>query len=133
MSDKFMSTPYEQPADNCVAFMRIAVSDIARAQEFYSKVFGWIFQEQPYKPTIVIFKTGGQVMGSLHVRDGADRSRDAVLNYIKVADVAETLKKVAEAGGQVVTEKWTEGNHTDMGEFEDTEGNCWGLLHWLLP
>ncbi|KIO24624.1 hypothetical protein M407DRAFT_244374, partial [Tulasnella calospora MUT 4182] len=70
-------------------------------------------------------------MGSLHQHKDAGAKAPAVLNYIKVAGVDETLKKVVEAGGKVVEEKWTEGNHTDMGTFEDTEGNLVGLLHWL--
>ncbi|KIO24620.1 hypothetical protein M407DRAFT_25960 [Tulasnella calospora MUT 4182] len=131
MSD-FMSLPYDKPADNCVAFMRISVSDIDRAEKFYSTVFGWVFQSKRYQSTISVFKTGGQVMGSLHEHKDAGTKAPAVLNYIKVASVEETLKKVVEAGGKVVEEKWTEGNHTDMGTFEDTEGNLVGLLHWLM-
>jgi uncharacterized protein len=132
MSD-FSSTAYIKPADNCVAFMRIAVKDLDRAQRFYSSVFGWVFQEESYQTNIRMFKTGGQVMGGLHKRDDdAGAKPAAILNYIKVADVAHTLTKVVEAGGKVVEEMWTEGNHTDMGQFEDTEGNVIGLLHWLL-
>ncbi|KAG8911565.1 hypothetical protein FRC00_006241 [Tulasnella sp. 408] len=131
MSD-FMSLPYEKPADNCVAFMRIYVSDIDRAEKFYSTVFGWVFQSQRYQSTISVFKTGGQVMGSLHQNKDAGTKAPSILNYIKVASVEETLKKVGEAGGKVVEEKWTEGGHTDMGTFEDSEGNLVGLLHWLM-
>ena len=134
--NKFMSTPYEAPANNCVAFMRLMVDDIARAKSFYEQVFGWIFQSEAYKPTILVFKTGGQVMGAMHLRDsGAGPAAGASLPiqiYIKVEDVAATLKKVEEAGGKVITDKFNEGGHTDMGEVEDSEGNRIGLLRWLM-
>ncbi|KAG8917779.1 hypothetical protein FRC01_002215 [Tulasnella sp. 417] len=131
MSD-FMSIPYEKPPDNCVAFMRIRVSDMDRAEKFYSTVFGWVFQTERHKPTITVFMTGGQVIGSLHKHDDAGTKDPSVLSYIKVANVEETLKKVVEAGGKVVEEKWTEGDHTDMGTFEDTEGNLMGVLYWFV-
>jgi uncharacterized protein len=129
--NKFMSTPYDKPADDCVAFMQIAVTDLPRAQKFYEDVFGWIFST-PYKPTVIVFKTGGQVMGALHVREDSGGVRPAILNYIKVADITATLEKVAAAGGEVIKEKWTEGGHTEMGEFQDPDGNTFGVLHWLM-
>lgn len=134
MADKFKSMPYDKPADNCVAFIQIFVRDLARAQAFYEAVFGWTFQSEAYAPTITVFKTGGQVLGALHVRDTepvADK-QPSILTFVKVADVAATLEIAREAGGKVVKEKWTEENHTDMGELEDTEGNRLGLLHWLM-
>jgi uncharacterized protein len=128
----FNTMPYEQPSDNCVAFMRISTADLARAQKFYSEVFDWTFQDPAYLPTIRVFKTGGQVMGALHQRDDAGSKPSPIVNYIKVADVDETLKKAVAAGGKVVKEKFNEGGHSDLAEFEDTEGNTLGLLHWHM-
>jgi predicted enzyme related to lactoylglutathione lyase len=127
-----MAESYQQPPDNCVAFMRIAVKDMERAQKFYAAVFGWAFHAEAYTPNVRVFQTGGQVMGAIHKMPEDAGSKPAILNYVKVADVAAALEKVAAAGGKVVEEKWNEGGHTDMGQFEDTEGNLVGLLHWTM-
>lgn len=131
---------YNHPPANGIAFTRILVRDLDRAQSFYSSVFGWRFMEpQPNFPRI--FFTGGEVMGGLHLlspdsdaSSGAGQTRNGagqrVVDYIMVADVDETLNKVVENGGTVTKDKFTEGDHTELAEFE-FEGVVHGVLRWL--
>jgi predicted enzyme related to lactoylglutathione lyase len=53
-----------------------------------------------------------------------------VVDYIVVSDVDETLKKAIENGGKVTRDKFTEGDHTELAEFE-FEGVVHGVLRWL--
>ncbi|KAB5527945.1 hypothetical protein GE09DRAFT_1228851 [Coniochaeta sp. 2T2.1] len=113
--------------------MRIFARDLDRSQAFYSAVFGWRFMEpQPNFPRI--FFTGGEVMGGLHLHDHAgsdtDSGRQRVVNFVLVDDVDETLEKVRRNGGRVLVEKFTEGDHTELAEFE-FEGVVMGVLRWL--
>jgi len=125
---------YKPPGDNCFAFTVIHVSDLDRAQKFFTDVFGWKFRT----PGPRIFMTGGDVMGTLSLKPvpaaGEDRKPHGhgAVNYIKVQNIDDSIAKLVEAGGKVVKAKWTEGNHTELAEFEDTEGNLHGLLHWLI-
>ena len=67
------------------------------------------------------------------VEDGAAPRKTgdgAILLYLRVQDIEETLAKATSAGGVVVREKWVEGGHTQLGEFRDTEGNLVGVLTW---
>ncbi|OIW25596.1 hypothetical protein CONLIGDRAFT_499979 [Coniochaeta ligniaria NRRL 30616] len=129
---------YNKPPPNGIAFTRILVRDFDGAQSFYASVFGWRFMDpQPNFPRI--FFTGGEVMGGLHLLSSpADDSaggekegvKQRVVDYIMVSDVDETLKKVIENGGTVTKEKFTEGDHTELAEFE-FEGVVHGVLRWL--
>ncbi|KAB5585084.1 hypothetical protein GE09DRAFT_1069309 [Coniochaeta sp. 2T2.1] len=134
---------YHHPPTNSPAFMRISVRDLDRSQAFYSAVFGWRFmQPQPNFPRI--FFTGGEVMGGLHLHnhagidtdsgdgaeDGTSRQRQTVVNFVLVDDVEETLEKARQNGGRVLVEKFTEGDHTELAEFE-FEGVVMGVLRWL--
>jgi predicted enzyme related to lactoylglutathione lyase len=125
---------YKHPPVNCVAFTRIMVDDLDRAQAFFSSVFGWHFLYAPSEGPRVC-TTGGDVMSGLHLRQpsGTQESfkNPGVVNYVMVDDVDATLKRLVEAGGKITKEKWTEGGHTELAEFEDTEGNLHGVLHWL--
>jgi predicted enzyme related to lactoylglutathione lyase len=135
MSDSTSSErpAYKGPAYNCVAFTRIAVQDKDRAQAFFEAVFGWNFMKaQPNFPRI--FFTGGEVMGGLHQASSTAANEEqsgSVVNYILVEDVDATLTKVVEAGGKVHKAKFMEGDHSELAEFIDTEGNLHGLLHWV--
>ena len=74
-------------------------------------------------------------MGTLSLKPvsaAGENGKPGVVNYIKVQNIDDIIAKIVEAGGKVVKAKWTEGNHTELAEFEDTEGNLHGLLHWLI-
>lgn len=143
-------TKYKRPPPNGIAFTRILARDLDRAQAFYSSVFGWHFID-PAPGFPRIFFTGGEVMGGLHLlspsppatdddasagEEGKGKDEDnvkvkqRVVDYIMVSDVDETLRKVVENGGTVTVEKFTEGNHTELAEFE-FDGVVHGVLKWL--
>lgn len=61
-----------------------------------------------------------------------NRQVKGIVISLMVEDVAATLEKVRSEGGKVVDEMKVEGNHTELGRFEDTEGNVVGVLRWLI-
>jgi predicted enzyme related to lactoylglutathione lyase len=125
---------YSKPSTGSFCFATIPVSDAARAQAFYSAVFGWTFWTPPGSSTTV-FHTGGEVMGTLSIRSQLSSQlapAGGITLYTLVDDVDATVKKVVESGGTVEKEKFVEGGHTEMALFRDTEGNTGGILHWLF-
>jgi predicted enzyme related to lactoylglutathione lyase len=141
MADSKATTPatstsppfkYQKPASNCACFVTIPVTEVPRAQKFYSSVFEWNFWTAPGS-SVTIFHTGGDLMGRLsHREESQINSGSGITLYILVEDIDVTLKKVVEAGGSVEKSKFEEGGHTEMALFRDTEGNLSGVLRWLI-
>jgi uncharacterized protein len=126
---------HKRPSPGAFAFTTIPAHDIPRAQKFYASAFNWIFWAAP--GGVTIFNNGGEVMGRIRsasegTAGGEKGGKDGIVLYVLVEDVDETVKKIGEAGGEIVKAKWVEGNHTEMAEFRDTEGNRMGVLRWLM-
>jgi predicted enzyme related to lactoylglutathione lyase len=116
---------------------------VPRAQKFYETVFGWKFmdhQDRGYAPDkLSIFRVPGlpTLMGGIGKVEGegkvkGEREGEGVLIYLMVESVKECLVRVEKEGGTVSKGMWVEGDHTELGEFRDTEGNLVGVLKWLI-
>jgi predicted enzyme related to lactoylglutathione lyase len=119
---------------NPVMHFQIPVAKMARAQEFYEKVFGWHILAPPgmegqyhLATTVPTGDNGptepGGVNGGLAVGGGEWQA----WLVIGVDSIDEHVKKIKAAGGKVVAEK---RSVLDMGfyaEVGDTEGNVIGL------
>ncbi|KAH6665158.1 Glyoxalase/Bleomycin resistance protein/Dihydroxybiphenyl dioxygenase [Halenospora varia] len=128
------------PAINSPAWFRIPASDVARAQAFYSTIFGWNFSmpnpAYPSNKFMAFTIPGAGMMGGIALDEDTVETRLArgggVMIYLKVEDVGKTLEKVVENGGKVAQERIIEGGHTELASFRDTEGNLMGVLRWLI-
>jgi predicted enzyme related to lactoylglutathione lyase len=57
----------------------------------------------------------------------------SVIHYFAVEDMAVALNKVVKAGGKTVGEPWKERDEmARFALFEDTEGNVFGLIQYLM-
>jgi len=56
-----------------------------------------------------------------------------VINYVAVEDIAVALNAVRLAGGKTVVQPWMERDEmARFALFEDTEGNVFGLIQYLM-
>jgi uncharacterized protein len=110
-----------------VVHFEIPADDTERANEFYAGVFGWDmkqFGDQDYwfantgDPNVP--GINGAVMKRKH-------PQQPVVNSISVPSVDDYVKKVTEAGGQIVVPKFTVAGAGYLAFFKDTEGNIFGL------
>lgn len=112
---------------NTVVWFEIPVTDIARATAFYSKVMNCKMETAEMGPTkMAIFPGSGQesVHGALVQGPGYTPSATGPLLYMNGGtDLSSALAKVAPAGGKVVQEKMSIGQHGFCAIFMDTEGN----------
>jgi predicted enzyme related to lactoylglutathione lyase len=84
---------------NPICHWELMVNDVARAREFYGRVFDWTFSAA--SPEYTMIDTGTPPGGGMMVRPPA--APMAALNtYFGVADIDATLREVVEAGGQVI-------------------------------
>ena len=102
-TDTLAGTPDTKadPTINTVTWWEIPVVDLTAAEAFYGPVFGWTFA--PFGEGFrAISGPTGQMIGGLVT--GVDTSSAGGARiYVNVQDITETLAKVTEAGGTVVT------------------------------
>ena len=124
--------------DHTVIHFEIPATDIQKAINFYTELFGWKIEKTPgmeyYIVTTVPMDEKGNLLrpgvnGGLYKKE---QPQQQSLNYIYVESVEEYSKKVTALGGQIVVAK-TE--IPGMGWFaiaKDPDGNVFGLFE-VIP
>ena len=108
---------FEIPADN-----------VKRAKKFYEKAFGWKISD-PWNMNYFFVETKKKgeegINGGLMQRK---EPRQPFMNYIGVASIDASLKKVKSAGGTICMPKTEIGSNMGwIAAFQDTEGNVMGF------
>jgi len=108
-----------RPGD--VSYLRIAAPDPARSASFYSAAFGWTI-----RPGSTAFADGtGHLIGHF-MPDLPVAGEAGVVPYVYVPDIDETLGRVREAGGEVTTPPYPEGDLW-VAMTRDPAGNAIGV------
>lgn len=102
----------DAPADvGRIQRVELTVADADAAQDFYRQVVGWTVQPTPMEDgaarydDYTLLGAGGAPAGAIRHARGANAGLPPVwLLYLAVADLAESLGRVADAGGEVVRE-----------------------------
>jgi uncharacterized protein len=106
-----------------ICYIEIPATDVARSSVFYSRVFGWTIRQRGDGAT-AFDDTTGNVSGAW-VTGRAPQS-PGLMVYVMVADAETTVKKLTEAGGEIV-----QPIGGDPGEitarFRDPAGNVIGI------
>jgi predicted enzyme related to lactoylglutathione lyase len=124
---------------NKVTHFEIVATDIARAKEFYAKVFDWKFekwegaQDEYWMVLTVPAGTPGAINGGLRKEMGTDvKERTTSVNgfvcTIEVSDIDDILTKVTINGGEILMPKSDMPGVGDMAACLDSEGNMFSLL-----
>jgi predicted enzyme related to lactoylglutathione lyase len=109
-----------------ISYLRIPAADPKRAAAFYEAVFGWKVDADRDDPS---FEDGtGHVIGHIH-GDMEVAGEAGIRPYVYVESVPDTLERIAEHGGEVVTPPYAEGD-LSVAAFRDPEGNVVGI--WQL-
>lgn len=106
-----------------VEHFEIPADDVARAQAFYGKVFGFTFED--WGDGNIMLHTGSDdgINGDIHQRGPV--AHPTVV--ISVEDLEETIAAVAEGGGELVGEIQSMGETARYAYVKDSEGNVIGL------
>ena len=120
---------------NKVVHFEIPFDDKARARKFYSETFDWKLTEMP-EMNYVMAQTAAVDENQMPKEPGAingglfQRPKEAPhpVLYVAVASVEETLTKVQQAGGKVVTPRTPIPGMGAYGRIADPEGNVIGLF-----
>jgi predicted enzyme related to lactoylglutathione lyase len=108
-----------------ITHIDIPVADVQRATEFYGSLFGWDINEYPGFEGYPMWRAPNQVSGGgLAPRsEGFTQPRSTV----EVDSIDDTLTKVSELGGEVLTPKSPIDETSWWAVFRDLDGNEIGL------
>ena len=119
-----------------VVHFEIPAKDVKRASAFYTKAFGWNFNQFPgfeywSAGTTMSDKDGrpttpGAINGGMG-KKGVMAPKEVTVT-ISVADIDAALAKVKKLGGRMTGKKTPVGDMGFSAYFEDTEGNVIGLF-----
>ena len=112
-----------------VVHFEIATDSPERAVQFYSEVFGWKIQKWGGPEDYWLCTTGDAEQPGI---DGALMRRSkpgwTTVNTIEVPSLDDSIARIVEAGGKVVSPKETIPGVGDFAYCQDTEGNAFGIL-----
>jgi predicted enzyme related to lactoylglutathione lyase len=108
-----------RPGD--VSYLRIAAPDPARSAAFYSGAFGWKIRNDNSAFEDATGHIIGHFMTDLPVAGEA-----GVVPYVYVQDIDKVLALVPEAGGEVTTQPYPEGDLW-VAMTRDPAGNAVGI------
>lgn len=93
----------------CIAWLDLTVADAVTTRDFYAAVIGWTVEDVPmgqgpaaYADFNMLGEAGTAAAGVCHARDVNLGLPPVWLLYLPVGDLAESLRRVREEGGQVI-------------------------------
>lgn len=110
-----------------VNWFEIPVADMPRAIKFYSTIFQITFDSNELGGSEMAFfpsdETEQGSTGTLIKYQSYIPSHQGALVYFSVPEINEVVPRIASAGGKVINEKMSIGEHGFVAHFEDSEGN----------
>ena len=107
-----------------ICYLEIPAIDIARASEFYGKVFGWKIRQRG--DGSVAFDDGvGEVSGTW-VLGRPPQAGPGILTYIMVDNAEATVETIVANGGEIVQPVGADAPEITA-RFRDPAGNVMGI------
>lgn len=112
-----------------VIHFELTADNLERANEFYSKVFGWKINKWDGPIEYWLVSTDG---GNEHGINGAIMKREdpntSTINTIDVPNLLDYMNSIKKNGGTVLTDKITVSGVGYFAYCKDTEGNTFGIM-----
>ena len=108
-----------------ITHIDIPVSDMARAQGFYSTLFGWEIAEPPGFEGYPMWRAPNQISGGGLAPRGEGFTQPR--SYVETDSIEETLELVKANGGKGLMDKSPISDTSWWAIFEDPDGNHVGL------
>lgn len=109
-----------------IVHIEIPATDLNKAKNFYSKVFGWKIDIMPPEMNYALFETGSPPAGGFNKVDKV--TQGGCLIYLQVDDIEKKLKEIEKAGGKTVSKKTEIPQMGWYATFRDVFGNVLGLF-----
>jgi len=116
---------------NPVSYFEIPVTDLDRAVDFYTAVFGHGFERMNIDGNdMALFPNAegaGGISGALAKGESYVPGTAGARVYFTVTDIPAVLARAVAAGGSVLYPETAVGNIASVAEIQDSEGNCIAL------
>lgn len=115
---------------NPIGWFEIHVKDFDKAKDFYGALFSWEFKLSQGSKSHYwnIFTGDNSIGGGFMKKDKPEHAGQAVLIYVEVENIDETLQKVAALGGSTHTPKTLINENAGyFALLNDNDGNVIGL------
>ena len=108
---------------NPFVHVELHTSDLARAKDFYSRLFSWKLQDMPMPGggSYTMVDVGGGTGGGMMVNQ-APGTPPHWLSYIGVDDIHASTKKAKDLGAKVVVDVTEVGEYGTMSVITDPTG-----------
>jgi predicted enzyme related to lactoylglutathione lyase len=116
-------------------WFQLFTRELDPAASFYQDLFGYDIVRKADSPDIVhyILQTEHHSRAGIGALEKDSETRPTWLGYIRVEDVAATVKRVEELGGEVLLAPSAANLDGDMAIVADPTGSPFGLLRWDYP
>lgn len=123
-----------------IAWLDLTVADADAARTFYQQVVGWGAQSldledggQRYADYIMLRDDGSAAAGICHARGVNSGLPPVWMIYLPVGDLAESLRRVPEEGGQIIKAMQGEDGTTVYAAIQDPLGAAVALMPGSRP
>jgi len=113
--------------ENPVVHVELPVTDLKKAKQFYSKLFGWKIDIMPPPMNYAMFNPPPPQM-SVGFSKADKVKTGGCLFYVNVDNIEKKLKEIKEAGGKTVRKKTEIPQMGWDATFKDIFGNVVGLF-----
>ncbi|MEO9869130.1 VOC family protein [Ekhidna sp.] len=109
-------------------WFELPVNDIERAKKFYEAIFSIQMADNLEMGTSVMsffpFEAEQQgATGTLIKQESYIPSHEGTMVYFSVDEINDVTPLIESAGGKIINEKFSIGEHGSVAHFEDSEGN----------
>lgn len=111
--------------------VEIPTASVESAKRFYGGLFGWSFSESPAIKYTLYSAGEGEIGGGLFTPP--PEAPRCMTNYVNVADLEASAKRVRELGGRVVGERVEVPGFGWFRIVADPDGNAFGLWQSMQP
>ncbi len=112
-----------------ISHVEIPVTDIGKAKEFYTKVFGWDGIMQDWSEEyVLVFDEKEPSRRCFGLFKAESIPENQIVVTMEVEDIESTMKLIEKAGGTQTREKYEIAPEIGFAaNFKDCFGNVWGL------
>jgi hypothetical protein len=112
---------------NPINWFELPVNDMDRAKQFYETILDTAITVQHLGNALMgwfPFEANGPgATGTLMKAESYVPSYEGTMVYFSVPEIDDVLSKVEAAGGKIINNKFSLGEHGFSGHLEDSEGN----------
>lgn len=127
---------FEKPKHGEICWRELHTKNLGEATEFYKQLFGWTLEQSKLSPMQYqeIHMDGKAVGGMMEINEGWGENWQEIpsawRSYIAVDDIAESVKKIKENGGDICVTPFDAPGVGKMSVVTDPSGIVFSVIQF---